>query len=494
MVHTSTKWTPQDVFAFLGPLRQECVNNRSWFVTQQQFMEHAVRLVTEADGLAYWHVFNAIQDATQSSPSLDIRHIGILLLCQVYVTSRHKLDHHAKHAEDRATPLSSPRQSPRSSPRGHASLMNNTAGRSRDTMIPHLFFLRNAPLFLKVSAMDFGDDPEVTAEALDQLSAVLSAGPNFYTPYMKVSEACPHLQGRRSAAVSQIHGWIEGALAHNDVLYPPETIFREVPDRNADIVMNLSRATMFRHQRDIPNVTHLSITSCSDSVIYIAAHVPYVHVVSCVDCKIVIAAVSQIASLQHCERVSVHVATSVFKLDNCVDCKAYVYCRTPPILTGDTRGIHLGPFNVVYSELQSLLAQARLPLEEQHTSTWAYPVCATLGMGASMQGKSGFGAQGGPDNDYTTYQVINPEVWLPTSIPEEHKAQAHLVLPQLYWDAYAEHIREVQSLLAQLASLDEPAKQRAQSITQGYFRDWLAHTGKTRQLVDLARMEKAGLR
>ena len=58
------------------------------------------------------------------------------------------------------TNIGSPRQSPRSSPRGHASLMNNTAGRSRDTMIPHLFFLRHAALFLKVAAMDFGDDPE----------------------------------------------------------------------------------------------------------------------------------------------------------------------------------------------------------------------------------------------------------------------------------------------------------------------------------------------
>merc|ERR1719387_2327191 len=494
MVHTSTKWTTQDVFVFLDRLKKECVANRTWQVSRQQFTDHAVNThLTEADGLAYWHVFAALHpDAAAPPASMDIRHIGVLLLCQVYVTSRHKLDHHAKHAEDRATPLSSPRQSPRSSPRGHASLMNNTAGRSRDTMIPHLFFLRHAALFLKVAAMDFGDDPEVTADALDQLSAVLAAGPNFYTPYLKVSEACPQLQGQRSAAVSQMQGWIEGALAHNDVLYPPETIFREVPDRNADMVMNLSRTTVFRHQRDIPNVTHLSITSCSDSVIYIAAHVPYVHVVSCVDCKIVLAAVSQIASMQHCERVSVHVATSVLKLDNCTDCKAYVYCRIPPILTGDTRGIHLGPFNVVYSELQSLLAQARLPLEEQHTSTWAYPVCATLGMGASMQGKSGFAQS--PDMDYTTYQVINPEVWLPTSIPEERKAQAHLVLPQVYWDAYAEHIREVQSLLAQLASLDEPAKQRAQSITQGYFRDWLSHTGKTRQLVDLAKMEKAGLR
>ena len=28
--------------------------------------------------------------------------------------------------------------------------------------------------------------------------------------------------------MSQMQGWIEGALAHNDVLYPPETIFREV--------------------------------------------------------------------------------------------------------------------------------------------------------------------------------------------------------------------------------------------------------------------------
>ena len=52
----------------------------------------------------------------------------------------------------------------------------------------------------------------------------------------------------------------------------------------------------------------------------------------------------------------------------------------------------------------------------------------------------------------------------------------------------------MQSLLAQLASLDEPSKQRAQNITQGYFREWLAHTGKTRQLIDLARIEKAGLR
>ena len=76
---------------------------------------------------------------------------------------------------------------------------------------------------------------------------------------------------------------------------------------------------------------------CPGEVIYIAAHVPYVHVISCSDCKIVVCAVSRVLSMQHCERVSVHVASSALKLDNCVDCRAYVYCRTPPILTGPQR-------------------------------------------------------------------------------------------------------------------------------------------------------------
>jgi TBCC domain-containing protein 1 len=274
-------------------------------------------------------------------------------------------------------------------------------------------------------------------------------------------------------------------MAHNDVLYPPENIFREAPDRFADMVMNANRTTVFRHQADIPNVVNLTVASCSDSVIYIAAHVPYVHVISCSDCKIVVCAVSRVLSMQHCERVSVHVASSALKLDNCVDCRAYVYCRTPPILTGDTRGIALGPFNVVYSELPELLGLAGLALEEEHVNTWAYPVCSTLGMGASMQAPLSDGL-----TDFSTYQVIDPEVWLPTSIPEARKATARLCLPQVYSDAFAAHVEEVGQLLQQMATLDDASRHRAQTTTQGYFREWLSHTGKSRQLTDLARMEQ----
>jgi len=308
-----------------------------------------------------------------------------------------------------------------------------------------------------------------------------------------LSEAVPAYASKKTMPLKELANWAEANIMWNDEVYTHNDlgVTKGRGKSKTVSVCNLNKSTWFqRHQGGASDAEYLNITSCTDCVVYVTTPPRFCHVSGCTDCTIIMVAVSSMCTIQNSEKVTVHVATPCFKMENCTDSSAYVYCRIPPILTGDTRGIKLAPFNVMYSETTNTLAAAGLSFDAEFSDTWANPVCCTLG---SPDETIGSAKDHGDSN--STYHFVHPKNFRPVVVPEEAKASSQsspsrlLCLPEVYEEAYKSRIQEVQALHKQMDSIsDDTKRKRAQMAIQGHFREWLQSTGKSRQLADLARM------
>jgi hypothetical protein len=179
-------------------------------------------------------------------------------------------------------------------------------------------------------------------------------------------------------------------------------------------------------------------------------------------------------------------------MENCIDSSAFVYVRSPPILTGDTRGIKLAPYNVLYSQAVKTLAVAGLSFDTEFSDAWAHPICCTLGSPDET-----LGSRHKDDlANNSTYHFVNPKDFQPVVIPEARKADPltassapALCLPEVYSEAFKDRMQEMRDFHELLAEIsDDSKRKRAQLAIQGHFREWLQSTGKSKQLMDLARM------
>jgi hypothetical protein len=181
-------------------------------------------------------------------------------------------------------------------------------------------------------------------------------------------------------------------------------------------------------------------------------------------------------------------------MENCIGSSAYVYCRVSPILSGDTRGIKLAPYNAIYTQTSNILAGISLSYDAEFSDCWAHPICCTLGSpDETLGGRK-------DDNDHnSTYHFVHPKDFSLVVIPEADRGSSRpspsstpmLCLPEVYSDAFKSRMEEMQSYHEKMSEIpDESKRKRAQLAIQGHFREWLQSTGKSRQLADLARMSQ----
>lgn len=514
--NTSVRWTVPKVTDFLTSFRavvpSATVARKIWVEVATSRCKPAL---TEAEAAAYWHVFNVLHETIagrSTGDGLDVRIIGLLLMCQVCSPHRHRTDQFAKSGEmwpglERATAaptVSSPRHSPRgSSPRVSA---QSSISRGREASTAMLAFVRqHVGYFLQVACSALAAEPaSVSAEEFDLLGLVLCAGTSLSQPLTKLSEAIPDLVSRRSLPLKELRRAVEKMLVWNDQLYTPvehslgvqASIEPGMP--RTYTVAGQSKTTWFQRPSD-GDIDLLSITSCNECTIYVTGHARFCLVAGCHDCTIIMAAVSGLCTIHNCEKISIHVAAHCFKMENSIDSSAYLYCHVPPVLTGDTRGIKLAPFNVLYSNMTAALQSAKMPLEARYVDVWAHPVCCTLGTpDETLGGRSG----ALDDNNHSTYHFVHPDEFQPVAVPEQDAPMASrrsttpvLCLPQVYDDALKSREEEMKAFQRIFADItDEAKKRRAHQAIQGHFKEWLHSTGKSRQLADLAKLAQQDLR
>mmetsp|Transcript_109593 Transcript_109593/g.275670 ORF Transcript_109593/g.275670 Transcript_109593/m.275670 type:complete len:525 (+) Transcript_109593:30-1604(+) len=507
--NTSVRWTVPKVQDFLASFR-ETISAQS--IARETWVEIATTrckpTLSEAEATAYWHVFVVLQQAIfkqKVDGGLDFRVISLLLMCQVFSPHRVRTDQFAMSGEmwpglERATAVSSPRHSPRgTSPRVGVSAQTSIQ-RGRDASTAMLAFVRqHVGYFLQVACASPTAEPAaVSSEEFDILGLLLCGDTAMQPSLKRLSDAIPDLASKKSMPFKEIKRMVDKLLVWNDEMYTSveQSLGVQAPvEPGGTKVINVSgmqKTTWFQRP---PNgdIDVLSITCCNECTIYVTGQARFCCVAGCHDCTIVVPAVAGLCTIHNCEKISIHVAAHCFKMENSIDSSAYLYCHIPPILTGDTRGIKLAPFNVLYSQIATALKNADMPLEREYVDVWAHPVCCTLGAPDETLGRSGNIDQ--PTN--STYHFVHPENFQPVVIPEQGRRgpQVPLCLPQVYDDAIKsreEEMRAFQRMMAEVS--DESKRRRAHQAIQGHFREWLQATGKSRQLADLARMAQQDVR
>lgn len=505
----SVRWNVQKVVDFVVSLRQAVssmsINRATWVETTTSRCKPPL---SESEAEAFWHVITVLQQSVlgSSTDSVDFRTVGIILMCQVI--HRGRTDHLAKSAElwpshERSGGVSSPRHSPRgTSPRVGVSSQSSTA-RVRDSPASMIEFVKkHIGDFMQIVCLQHGvsassQPTSMTLEEFNMLSLILTAGTSTKQPFAQLAEAMPDLQSKGSVSCKDIKQWLDSKLMWNEDVYGiPDTLLSRGADSvgTSINVSGLSKMTWFQKPSDT-NCEFMSITSCTDCVIYLTSPVRFCHVAGCHDCTIIMVAVSAVCTLQQCEKTSVHVAAHSFKMVNCIDSSAYLFCHVPPLLTGDTRGIKLAPFNVLHSQITPLLAKANMSFDPSYVDTWSHPICCTLGSPDETLGGRGGSLES--DNS-STYHFVHPKNFQPVVIPETTPktgipSSAQLCLPEVYTDAFKERMNEMRAFHQQIEEIkDEGKRQRAMQAIQGHFREWLQSTGKSRHLADLAKLVQSG--
>mmetsp|Transcript_82974 Transcript_82974/g.240026 ORF Transcript_82974/g.240026 Transcript_82974/m.240026 type:complete len:535 (+) Transcript_82974:92-1696(+) len=517
--NTSVRWTVPKVQDFLLSVRaavsEQCVSQDTWVEVATSKCKPTL---TEAEAAAYWHVFMVLQQSIcgQTDPhTLDIRVIGLLLMCQVFSPHRVRTDGFAKsggglagdmwpgleRAPVGAAAVSSPRASPRgTSPRVGVSAQQSSIARGRDASAAMLAFVRHNLLhFLQVACpARFTEATKMSAEDFDLLGLFLCAGTSTNQPLPRLSEAIPELL-EHPMPMLEVKRMVDQILVWNEEMYSSVEqplggvqASGEAAMPQAVNVSGISRTTWFQRPAN-GDIDVLSITCCTECTIYVTGQTRFCFVAGCHDCTIVVAAVSGLCTLHNCEKISIHAAAHCFKMENSIDSSAFLYCHIPPILTGDTRGIKLAPFNVLYSQLGESLQRAQMPFETDFVDVWAHPVCCTLGApDENLSGTSGHVGEVNQGN--STYHFVHPDTFQPVVVPETGSAtlrratQVPLCLPQVYDDALKkreEEMKAFQKLFAEIT--DEAKRKKAYQAIQGHFCEWLQATGKSRQLADLAK-------
>ncbi|KAF4677507.1 hypothetical protein FOZ60_017305 [Perkinsus olseni] len=384
---------------------------------------------------------------------------------------------------------------------------------------------------------------KVSSEAMDKLGILIAGGPSFGSPCKTLHEAVFALSGASSLrsrissspsiAFEKLQGLIESNLVWNEVVYTPTLgtnksgpINTESPSSCAIgyrslTLSGLSKTTILRDVARGSSATDLLyISNCSETVIYLTGPIRFAAVVGCVDCDIVVLCCTCQVSVANCERCNIHTITTAIRLESGVDVNLYTLTRNPPVITGDCRGIKLAPFNVLYSGSAALLKTAGMldligtetELPNRHAAgIWAHPTWCPLmpdaggdraSSASATSNRSSTGSAGSDKQATQGYYLMAPESFNTVSFPEPRSASREggldggetvpkLALPEVYYDALEERRENHAKLCGQLDEIaDSARRQQVSELMEGYFREWIANTNRTRQLVDLVRISQ----
>lgn len=398
--------------------------------------------------------------------------------------------------------VSSPRHSPRgSSPRVGVGAQS-AVSRAREASTAMLAFVRqHFGYFIQVACSALSAEPSsVQVEEFDLLGLVLCSGNSLTQPLQRLSQAIPEFATSRSLPLKDLKRAVDKMLVWNDQLYSTGDQVQaslEPGMLRTITVSGQSKTTWFQRPAN-GDIDVLSITGCNETTIYVTGHARFCLIAGCHDCTIIMSAVSGLCTIHNCEKISVHVAAHCFKMENTIDSSAYLYCHLPPVLTGDTRGIKLAPFNVLYSSMSQVLQKAGMVLDPEYVDVWAHPVCCTLGAPDET-----LGGQREDNTNHSTYHFVHPDEFQPVIVPEAESSiivrgrsgAPVLCLPQVYDDALKEREAEIMAFQRIFAEItDAEKKRKAYQAIQGHFKEWLHSTGKQRQLADLAKLTQQEIR
>ncbi|KAG9390976.1 Tubulin binding cofactor C [Carpediemonas membranifera] len=240
---------------------------------------------------------------------------------------------------------------------------------------------------------------------------------------------------------------------------PPGMIPREIPT----VISGQLKSTVVQSAEG-----DLVITDCTKSTIYILSPVRTARISGCSECTIVIGAVSGVAIVQECTRMTIIAATTAIHLLASTDSTAHLICKTRPAVLQGCRNVVFGPYNTVFDSLDADLTAAGL---SACVNQWDRPV--VIGADAwSLQDPGDFYPFVVPFNN--DRGMINPAS-----------------LPEPYASALRQRIEAVSTIHRMVRSdeLSRDARAELNAAIQRLFKMWLGATGNARQVTELMTLE-----
>ena len=176
-------------------------------------------------------------------------------------------------------------------------------------------------------------------------------------------------------------------------------------------------------------------------------------------------------TVDKCEKTEVSVASNFLRIGSSIDCTIYSYSGSNlPILYGDNRNIILGPHNVAYSSLLTLIEKAEIPVESSYVKNFSKPILAK--------------------EDKTCFSLLEESEFFKLAMPKSFEDAKLQLTPQNYLEAIIKRMKmftEVQEKISD-AKLNSEEEKMLHVAIQGYFREWLVANNHHKRVNELVKL------
>ncbi|TDH69456.1 hypothetical protein CCR75_004399 [Bremia lactucae] len=224
------------------------------------------------------------------------------------------------------------------------------------------------------------------------------------------------------------------------------------------------------------DLNDILLTSMIDTTTLLNTNVT---ITACKNCRIITAPNVGILLLERCENVQITSLSGLIRVSNCLDTRLNVYTLSPIIVSGETLGVVLGPYNTNYPGLKQQLK----------TLPFLYHV--------DLQGSWNQFLDLDTEKDTPCVSLQVPETFNDVCIPVKGATGVNCMerpfpIPSEYNAVLQNHYETVEKL-RQLVTSDEfdlTKKRTMEVVIQYKFKEWLSSTSNVRQILDLVHLDR----
>ena len=461
--------TQASLLSLVKTLQQSSIDGK---ITSSQWAEAAIKQLSLSlqESNVYFEIFRHLAFSRRpSQPVVDVKQFSLFLALQLFSTTTTRL------SLENASSLSSKFNSeypginnlgasfpsPGASPRTKAVRGFLFTQSSSDIQLAYQFIRSHLKLLLKVISVDMNEsNPMITSGDFNHLSLV------FTQSDLPLCKYVPYFNAKPRVGLEEISAWITKKL-----LSPVEALQSDAISLNS-----LNKGVTLKTASECTG-RDLRICNCDESYIYVNAGVRQVSILSCREVTVFVAAVSGLVTMDKCENCTLVILGSLVRVGNCVDTTVHIYSPFPPVLYGDNRGVNLAPFNVNIPDLPALMDACGIPSSSTNprcVHNWSAPIemnTENTGQGFNLMQPKDFYKLVLP----ASFGAANPAVGF---TPEEFVNAVKI--REEYFDS-------IQNMISK-AGLNEEQEKRLHMAIQGYFREWLVSSGNIKGPLELVKL------
>ncbi len=312
------------------------------------------------------------------------------------------------------------------------------------------------------------EDIDITGESMDVLTSLFHTNSRKALLEELLGEESSIRASSLSSRIIERIAWPESIYPSWDLQSPACDTYLHSETHSTLQIVNKNKGVLIRC--DAKSAEDVFIINCSETAIYIGDAVRNVYIFGCTQSEIICMAATGTVVVTHSDKVILRCVTNSLRLDNAMDCQIFAHTSRPPLLSGDTRGIELGPFNVLFSKHGDLMRSHLASAEKgSRVGCWSQPICATLSA--------------------EPYVLLPPQRFSLFHFPEFSKPQSlsfEVALPEVYVDAVKQRANQIAEIRAQIAAIGDPmVKSKVNAIISGHFREWVSSQNKPRDISEL---------